>query len=211
MSEFLVTICLISVLWCAVMAYRTSSVIRQRRRFGLIESVHRTARLRSPRFSAITDRACDLVEATCHARGLDSNLATRAASLRDIGLASVPYRLLNSVPFAEWTDEDRARLREHLCVTDDLLAHVAAFEQERNVLRRSEAMFWLRDGEERPSADALILKACFDFAMNEAFFGTERAEALLIAGNGRDYDPKMAESLLQVLNARNSQLTRAFA
>ena len=209
---------LISILMCGVLsAGCVISAIQfgrlSRRRMGedVFVGLHRVNCLRAPRMAVITDRACDLIRDAGALTGADIELATRAATLRDIGQSGVSYKLLNSLPFEAWDVADREAFRRHLAITDEILADFASFETERHLLQRSEAMFWLRDGNDKPSPEAMLVKACCDFALNEALMGTERAEALLIQGSGREYEVRTAESLIQVLHSRSDKRVEAIA
>ena len=182
---------------------RVMRMVRSRHQTGIVESVHRATRLRSPRFSLITDRACDLIHDACAEARIDPTLAVRAATLRDIGLSAVPYDLLNRKALCEWTVSDRDTYRRHLAIGDDILAALPSLAAERELLQRSEAMFWLRDGTVAPSREALILKTCLDFAFNEAFYGIERAESMLISNIGVEYESRTADLLLKVLHSRS--------
>ena len=178
--------------------------LKNRVREETLESLSRAVRLRSRRIGLVTDRTVELcinVGSYLELSSSEVERMTRAATLRDIGLCSVPYRLLNTKRFVDWDQTDRDTYRCHLAITDDLLAHSSSFAPERELLRQSESIYWLRDGSIRPSLTALVLKAACEFALHEAIFGTESAEGRLIAQSGREFEPSVVRAFLEVLHS----------
>lgn len=187
--------------------FRLADVARKRqRRFNdeTLEALTRAVRLRSRRMGVVTDRAVELgrlVGLRCGLGHSQVELIARAASLRDLGLCSVPYQLLNEKSFYDWDQADRDTYRRHLAVTDDLLAGLTAFQPERELLRQSESIYWLHDGTDRPTLPALVLKAACEFALHEAMFGTESAEGRLIAQTGKEFEPGVVRAFVEVLHS----------
>ena len=189
---------------CGFNALQTKRRLNGRLSDEKIEALCRAVRLRSPRMAMITDRAIELSGLAAKRLNLefgDIYIMNRAIALRDLGLCSVSYQLLNDKPFDQWEQSDRDALRVHLGTTDELLSNMPTYSLERDLLRQSESIFWLRDGSARPQISALILKTCCDYSFMERTVGVEAAEQHLISQSGREYEPGVVNAVLEVLHS----------
>lgn len=167
-------------------------------------SFARASMLRAPRIASLADRATEIAERASIHLGLtpaETNLLLRAIALRDLGLCAVSYRLLNERDPGTWSEAERDAYRSHLATTDELLGYVSAYQRERETLRQSEGIYWLRDGERTPSRVAMVLKAASDYGFFELAYGRETAEQRLIAQSGREYEPTVVDAVLEVLHS----------
>lgn len=200
-AEFATAILVIGV---AVREFQLKAAYKRRIDDETFACFARASMLRAPRIASLADRATEIAERTSAHLGLNQaevSLLMRAIALRDLGLCSVSYRILNERDPGTWSEAERDAFRAHLATTDELLGYLSAYQSERETLRQSEGIYWLRDGQQTPSRVARVLKAVCDYAFFELAYGCEAAGRRLIAQSGREYEPTVVDAVLEVLHS----------
>jgi len=126
-----------------------------------------------------------------------------AARLRDIGLCSVPYSLINEKPRWEWTHSDHAMFDRHPEVGAAMLELVPSLSNVANIVRTHQMPY---DNKTVPSRDDLppearILKVVSDYVWFERTQGPMLARETLRDGMGKTYDPDVATVLLLMITS----------
>lgn len=197
------------VLVCAALSWNIliETPRRERRRLeGAFRAVAHALELRCPSYTHVTDRVLELSADLGLASGLSAarmeNLRM-AACLRDLGLTTVPYELMNSKNPDDWTEEDKAVFFAHAATGAELLAQVPSLRHLAEIVRWHHAPF--ETSGQSPErfeipVESRILKIAGDFAFYERTYGTQRAQEQLKSGVGTEYDPGLVNLLLGDLN-----------
>lgn len=165
--------------------------------------------LRFPSHQGLSNRVHSLSMAVAKKMHLGAE-ATRdlelAGRLRDIGLCSVPYRLVNGLTPSDWNVADKATYMGHADVGGAMLEAIPQLSRLAPAVRYHHARF---DGADDPSVpcgqslpmSARILKVTADYVWYERMQGALIAREILKAGRGTAYCPQAADALLTVLTS----------
>jgi response regulator RpfG family c-di-GMP phosphodiesterase len=165
--------------------------------------------LRFPSHKGLSKRVISLSDAVARQMKLapqmkrDLELAGR---LRDIGLCSVPYRLVNELSPSEWNVADKASYLRHADVGGAMLETIPELSRLAAVVRYHHNRY---DGADDPTdpcglslpMEARILKTVADYVWYERLQGSLIAREILKAGRGSAYCPQAADALLTVLTS----------
>lgn len=128
-----------------------------------------------------------------------------AGRLREIGLCSIPYRLINDKPIWQWTSADRATYDRFPEVSAAMLDLVPSVSHLAPIVRCHLAAFDGSDGPTVPMREDLpiesrLLKVCSDFVWSEKRQGTLMAKETLKQGAGTLYDPDLVRTFLSMVS-----------
>lgn len=165
--------------------------------------------LRFPSHKGLSKRVISLSDAVARHMKLapqtkrDLELAGR---LRDIGLCSIPYRLVNDMQPNEWNVHDKATYLRHAEVGGAMLETIPELSRLAAVVRYHHARYDGADDPTNPAGLSLpmesrILKVVADFVWYERLQGSLIAKEILKAGRGSAYCPQAADALLTVLTS----------
>lgn len=165
--------------------------------------------LRFPSHKGLSKRVITLSDAVARQMGLSPSLRRDlelAGRLRDIGMCSIPYRLVNGLSPSEWNVADKATYLKHADVSGAMLELIPELSRLAAVVRYHHARFDGRDDHSHPRGQALpmlsrILKVTADYVWYERLQGSLIAREILKAGRGTAYCPQAADSLLTVLTS----------
>ena len=126
-----------------------------------------------------------------------------AARLRDIGLCSIPYALINEKPRWEWTHSDHATFDRHPEVGSAMLELVPSLSNVANIVRTHQMSY---DNSSVPSREDLpmearVLKVVSDYVWFERTQGPMLARESLRDGMGKAYDPDVVTVLLLMITS----------
>jgi HD-GYP domain-containing protein (c-di-GMP phosphodiesterase class II) len=133
------------------------------------------------------------------------NLET-AAYLRDIGLCTVPYRLVNEKLMTAWTEEEHELYWRHPEVSAAMLEQVPSLRHLSVIVRYHHVNFDGSHGPRFPSRENIpvesrILKVAEDFVWLERRQGSQRAKERLQEMAGTEYDPRIVTAVLGMLRS----------
>ncbi len=140
-----------------------------------------------------------------------------AAQLRDIGLCSIPYSLVNQRPMSEWTAAERVVYESHPDVSASMLELIPSLKNLAAIVRSHHVHFDGSSGGLYPSGtnipiESRILKVLTDFTWIEQTSGSAEAYAQMTALSGKSFDPMVVEAFLRVLTSEGAgELHRAIA
>jgi response regulator RpfG family c-di-GMP phosphodiesterase len=165
--------------------------------------------LRFPSHKGLSKRVISLSDAVAKHLRLaepmkrDLELAGR---LRDIGLCSIPYRLVNDMQPSDWNVADKAAYLRHAEVGGAMLETIPELSRLAAVVRYHHARYDGADDPTDPCGSSLplesrILKVVADFVWYERLQGSLIAREILKAGRGSAYCPQAADALLTVLTS----------
>lgn len=210
-----------AILWVLVGLCLTSSValslyarfvlpMRYERRLRQSVRAFSTAiELRFPSHKGLSERVVTLSKEVGRRLKLDgtslSNLEL-AAQLRDIGLCSIPYQLVNGKSFYQWDDADWATYHRHAEVSGAMLELVPHLRSVAHIVRTHHMPFRSEDEAAIPQGpdipiEARIIHVVSDFVWTSRLQGSLLAKDQLKRGRGFDYDPSVVDALLQVLTS----------
>ena len=169
----------------------------------------RAVELRFPNHEGLTSRVIPLSLAVGRRLGLPARRLRNlelAAQLRDIGLCSVPYKLINGKSFVRWTEGDKEAYFKHVETSARMLEQIRSLRHLAPIVRHHHAN--LDDDENRPghrsfklSLESRILKAVGDYVWSERWQGEMLARTYLEQGSGSVYDPAVLAALSDVLTS----------
>lgn len=124
-----------------------------------------------------------------------------AAWLRDIGLCSIPFGLVNRKPMMYWNDSDHATYARYPEISASMLELVPSLRELAPIVR-SHLLPWdgsmgsqHPEGEDIP-LEARILRVAHDFAWAERREGPLLARDRLLRGMDNLYDPIVVRAFL---------------
>lgn len=165
--------------------------------------------LRFPSHQGLSKRVISLSDATARYMKLSSKMRKDlelSGRLRDIGLCSIPYRLVNDLSPADWNVADKATYLQHAEVGSAMLETIPELSRLAAVVRYHHARY---DGADDPTdpaglslpMESRILKVVADYVWYERLQGSLIAREILKAGRGSAYCPQAADALLTVLTS----------
>jgi response regulator RpfG family c-di-GMP phosphodiesterase len=165
--------------------------------------------LRFPSHKGLSKRVIPLSAAVARQLNITKQMHTDlelAGRLRDIGLCSIPYRLVNDLSPSDWNVADKATYLQHADVGGAMLETIPELSRLAAVVRYHHARY---DGADDPTEpcglslpmESRILKVVADFVWYERLQGSLIAREILKAGRGSAYCPQAADALLTVLTS----------
>lgn len=171
---------------------------RERRRlFQTLEAFSTAIQLRFPSHEGLSK---SIAETALHiADEIQLSPRTRhrlemAAWLRDIGLCSIPFGLVNRKPMMYWNEADHMTYNRYPEISAAMLELIPSL-QELAPIVRTHLLPWDPHGEEVP-LEARILKVAHDFAWAERREGPLLARDRLLRGMDSEYDPILVRAFL---------------
>ena len=123
-----------------------------------------------------------------------------ACWLRDVGLCSTPYQLLNCKPRSSWTMEEEGLYRQHTLDGSAMLEQVPALRHLSQIVLHYEADYSpLHD----IPVEARVLKVVTTFLWHSQLVGDEEAAQKLDSQLGQTLDPRVVQALVEVLRSHH--------
>lgn len=165
--------------------------------------------LRFPSHKGLSKRVISLSDAVAKHMKLSEQVKRDlelSGRLRDIGLCSIPYRLVNDLQPGDWNVADKANYLRHAEVGGAMLETIPELSRLAAVVRFHHSRY---DGADDPTEpcglslplESRILKVVADFVWYERLQGSLIAREILKAGRGSAYCPQAADALLTVLTS----------
>lgn len=205
-----VVIALVLVAAALLYATRVELPVREDEKMSqTLRAFSRAVELRFPSHAGLSARVASLSRHVGQEMGLSERKLReleKAAWLRDIGLCSISYDLINRKPQVDWTEADRATYDRHPEVSGAMLELVPTLRHLAPIVRCHHANFngssgpYFPNGEQLP-IESRILKLICDYVWLERRQGQLLAREHLLDGAGKAYDPKLVEAFLGVLTS----------
>lgn len=134
-----------------------------------------------------------------------------AASLRDVGLCSVPYQIMNYKKEQDWTSEELAIYEKHAEVSGAMLDQIPALRHLANIVRYHHVPFSRVGGQPgQPVGRSLgpgprIIKVATEFVWNRREHGQLAALRHIESGSGSEYCPEAVVALKAVLTSSRGE------
>ncbi|MEA2552670.1 MAG: hypothetical protein QOJ65_846 [Fimbriimonadaceae bacterium] len=209
LTVIVLTLMTVATVW--LLYYSRSLLPRQmeERTTESVKAFGTAVELRFPSHKGLSSRVVALSDALARQLHLSDTMRRDlelAARLRDIGMCSVPYRLVNEMPPSEWNVADKAAYLQHAEVGGAMLEKIRELSRLAPIVRYHHARY---DGADDPTMPcglslpmlARILKVVADFVWYERMKGSLIAKEILKAGRGTAYCPQAADALLTVLTS----------
>jgi len=196
-----------ATIWLAFYVFGYLPRISQTQYREAMQAFATAAELRFPSHRGLSVRVSRLSIAV----GIEMGLNRRrlldlemAATLRDIGLCSVPYALLNERDRDEWTLDEAFAYDRHGEVSGSMLELVPRLSHLAQIVRNHHTEF--ASGEPVNGAarsqiplEAFILGAVTAYLRSEDLQGSFLAREALMSKAGTAYEPRVVDALLRVL------------
>lgn len=205
-----VAIALVLVTIALVYATRVELPVREDEKMAqTLRAFAKAVELRFPSHAGLSARVASLSHHVGREVGLDERRLReleKAAWLRDVGLCSIPFHLINGKSPADWTEADQATYDRHPEVSGAMLELVPSLRHLAPIVRCHHANFdgssgaYFPNGEQLP-IESRILKLIADYVWLERRQGQLLAREHLRDGAGRAYDPALVEAFLGVLTS----------
>lgn len=205
-----VVIALILVTGALLFATRIELPVREDERMSqTLRAFSKAVELRFPSHAGLSARVASLSRHVGTEIGLSERRLReleKAAWLRDIGLCSIPYSLINRTGAVDWSDADRATYDRHPEVSGAMLELIPSLRHLAPIVRCHHANYngssgpYFPNGEQLP-IESRILKLICDYVWLERRQGQLLAREQLLDGAGKAYDPKLVEAFLGVLTS----------
>ncbi|MCC7433649.1 MAG: hypothetical protein IT363_03130 [Methanoregulaceae archaeon] len=205
-----VVIALILVTAALVYATRVELPVRENEKMTqTLRAFAKAIELRFPSHTGLSARVASLSRHVGAEVGLSEwrlRELEKAAWLRDVGLCSIPYELINRRTPSEWSEADRATYDRHPEVSGAMLELVPSLRHLAPIVRCHHANYdgssgpYFPHGEQLP-IESRILKLIADYVWLERRQGQLLAREQLRDGAGTAYDPRLVEAFLGVLTS----------
>lgn len=181
-------------------------VREERRTRQAMRAFAKAIELRFPTFSGSSERVAALSVFVGREMGLDPwslNELELAAYLGEVGLAAIPYELLNKKPRMRWTDADLATFSRYPEVSAAMIELIPHLRRLAPIVRCHKANFdgssgpYFPHGHQLP-VEARILKAASDYVAIERQQGQLLAREALRDGAGTLYDPEVVAAFVGI-------------
>ncbi|MBL8088625.1 MAG: hypothetical protein JNM85_11220 [Chthonomonas sp.] len=163
-------------------------------------ALNRALELRFPQYVDMTTQVTELALAL----GAEMKLSKRdlqalewSAALRDLGLCSVPYVLINEKNPAQWSDSETASFERHAEVGASLLDLVPNLSYLAPIVRHHHTPY--RQMKDAP-VQSRILNVVTGYLMQERAAGSVFARDHIASQQGQLYDPAVVRALQAVLS-----------
>ncbi len=217
LTVIVLTLMTVATLW---LLYYSRTILPRQLDERTIESVKAfgiAIELRFPSHKGLSKRVISLGDAVARQMQLSPQMRRDlelAGRLRDIGLCSIPYRLVNELSPSEWNVADKATYLRHAEVGGAMLETIPELSRLAAVVKYHHNRY---DGADDPTdpcglslpMEARILKVVADFVWYERLQGSLIAREILKAGRGSAYCPQAADALLSVTSTRVEQRERS--
>lgn len=198
----------------------------QREALENYQAFGRAVELRFPAYAGDTRRILDLTERLGQVAGLTPRERRRlaiAARLRDIGLCTIPYSLLNEKPEILWNPEERetfyahpfhgANMVEQLPLLADAATAIRWHHQPFDPDQTGEGPLGTPPAPAAPDGprgkdlpvEARILALVTEIAFAERFEGAAGVRQRLESGRGRQFDPDLCDLLRPMLDSERGE------
>lgn len=209
LTVIVLTLMTVATFW---LLYHTHTILPRQLDDRVTESVKAfgiAIELRFPTHKGLSQRVIALSKAAAIQMGLSSSLRRDlelAGRLRDIGLCSIPYRLVNGLSPSDWNVAEKATYLKHAEVSGAMLELIPELSRLAPIVRYHHARFDGADDSGVPRGRALpvasrILKVVADFVWYERLQGSLIAREIIKAGRGSAYCPDASDALLSVLTS----------
>lgn len=163
--------------------------------------------LRFPSHRGLSERVSRLSVAVGIEMGLSRSRLLdleMAATLRDIGLCSVPYAMMNERSRHDWTAAEMSAYDRHGEVSGAMLELVPRLAHLAPIVRNHHTEFATSEPvtgvlRSQIPVEAFILSAVTDYVRNADLQGTFLAREALMMQAGTTFEPRVVEALLRVL------------
>jgi response regulator RpfG family c-di-GMP phosphodiesterase len=193
---------------------------RERRRlYQTLEAFSTAIQLRFPSHHGLSKSVADAalhIADELQLSGRTRHRIEMASWLRDIGLCSIPFGLVNRKPMMYWNESDHATYAQYPEISAGMLELVPSL-QELAPIVRYHLLPWdgsrdsnLPQGDEIP-LEARILRVAHDFAWAERREGPLLARDRLLRGMDNLYDPIIVRAFLDTVEFTTKRLPDAVA
>jgi len=131
-----------------------------------------------------------------------------AAWLRDIGLCSIPYSLVNRKPMMYWNDLDHATYSRYPEISASMLELIPSLKHLAPIVR-THLMPW--EGREELAIESRILRVAHDFVWAERREGALLAQDRLVRGMETLYDPIVVRAFLGTVEITRDRMPEPVA
>jgi response regulator RpfG family c-di-GMP phosphodiesterase len=199
----------IAGLWLLYMTTFRMTASTEDRLIESLEAFSTAIELRFPSHTGLSRRTVSLSLASADILGLSvskrRNLEA-ASKLKDIGLCSVPYRLLNERREEDWTPDEWTTYAQVPEVSAAMLEKIPNLHAVGQLVRLYRADFNPQGNGEEPYGvklpiEARILRIVSDYVWLERTRGDLLARELIQEGVGTKYCPRAATGLFAVLTS----------
>lgn len=198
-----------ATLWLLVYTRRTLPRRLDERIADSIKAFGTAIELRFPSHQGLMTRVIGLGQAMGRMMGMSDAVLREleiAARLRDIGLCSVPYRLVNGLPYGDWNAAERSAYFHHAEAGAAMLESVPELSRLAPIVRYHHTRYDGADDSTSPCGTSLpiearILKVATDYVWHERQVGSLLAREMIRTGLGKAYCPEAAGVLLAVLSS----------
>lgn len=196
-----------ATLWLAFYVFAYLPNISQKQHREAMQAFATAVELRFPSHRGLSERVSRLSITV----GIEMGLNRRrlldlemAATLRDIGLCSVPYALMNERDREGWTPTETAAYDRHGEVSSAMLELVPRLSHLAPIVRNHHADFASREPvsgvlRSQIPLEAFILGAVTAYLRSADLQGSFLAREALTSEAGTTYQPHVVEALLRVL------------
>lgn len=177
---------------------------------GAVRAFGRAVELRFPNHAGLTETVARL----CRKIGVRLGFSAprlrhleMVSRLRDIGLSSIPYRLVNRRQWSDWTLSETATYDCHPEVGGAILETIPSLSAYAEGVRAHHSPFAPADdaGDYRaPVIEARIVKACAEYVWFSRHLGKPAAIKHIREGIGTLYDPQIAHELLSLARSNSN-------
>ncbi len=159
----------------------------------------RALQLRYPTHAGKAQEVLSLSLALADKIGLEDDSRERlemSVWLKDLGLCSLPYQLINNKPIEEWTDDETERFRQHPKVGANMIAQVPSIRDLAEIVADHHTPYG-----NNPNApiEARIVALTTGFLWHQEQFGTTFAFDHIHAKKGSLYDPELVSHFAAVI------------
>ncbi|MBS1716344.1 MAG: hypothetical protein JSS72_01275 [Armatimonadetes bacterium] len=158
--------------------------------------------LRFPSHAGLSARVEKLSVRVGRQLGLNENQLrdlSLAATLRDVGLCSIPYALVNHRPVNTWSSADFSTYFQHAKIGSAMLEMIPSLRRLAPVVAQHHEPYDSKDG--LPNRHARILHVVTDYLWVERRQGDFLARKHLKDLSGTEFDPEVVQALLAVLTS----------
>jgi response regulator RpfG family c-di-GMP phosphodiesterase len=195
--------CLLALTGLLAWHVRVELPRRERRRMNqMLEAFSTAIQLRFPSHEGLSRSMADVVDHIAGELELSSRTRQRlenAVWLRDLGLCSIPFGLVNKKPMMYWNDADHATYGRYPEISAAMLEMIPSLQHLAPIVRHQQ-LPWDGStgfvcGDDLP-LESRILKVAHDFVWAERREGPLLARDRLLRGMDTDYDPIVVRAFL---------------
>jgi response regulator RpfG family c-di-GMP phosphodiesterase len=202
------------VLLTLITLWQVKVVIPRREKRRLAQTLEAFSTAIQLRFPSHHGLSKGIAEAALHiADELQLSERTRrqlemAAWLRDIGLCSIPYGLVNRKPMMYWNDSDHATYSRYPEISASMLELIPSLKHLAPIVRLHLTPW---DGSDSLPLEARILRVAHDFVWAERREGAILAQDRLVRGMDTLYDPVIVRAFLGTVEITRERMAEPIA